>query len=161
MALSLLSPSLPASASEYDDGDHDRRRRVVAVAVASSSSSSASASICFWTRLLVVLLHFLHRHYCWVDSFSPLCRTQRVTWTSTTKTLPSRRMSTTTTTTTTPTINEDDAMDVEQAIRAGQDQLAKYFIFPLDDWQLQAGGNILNGYNVIVCSPTGSGKVRL
>ena len=47
---------------------------------------------------------------------------------------------------------------VEDAIRLGQSELEKYFQFPLDDWQLQAGGSILMGHNVIVCAPTGSGK---
>lgn len=48
--------------------------------------------------------------------------------------------------------------EVEEAIRLGQTELAMHFDFPLDDWQLQAGGFILMGYNVIVCAPTGSGK---
>ena len=48
----------------------------------------------------------------------------------------------------------------EEAIRLGKEKLAGYFKFPLDDWQLEAGGSILMGYNVVVCAPTGSGKVR-
>ena len=46
----------------------------------------------------------------------------------------------------------------QETIRLAQEQLAKYFSFPLDDWQLQAGGEIILGHNVIVCAPTGSGK---
>lgn len=41
------------------------------------------------------------------------------------------------------------------AIDLGRDRLQQYFPFPLDDWQLQAGGEILKGNNVIVCAPTG------
>lgn len=48
--------------------------------------------------------------------------------------------------------------EIEDAIRLGRSEFEKYFEFPLDDWQLQAGGSILMGHNVIVCSPTGSGK---
>ena len=44
------------------------------------------------------------------------------------------------------------------AIGLGKAEFEKYFQFPLDDWQLQAGGSILLGHNVIVCAPTGSGK---
>lgn len=50
------------------------------------------------------------------------------------------------------------AYSSEEAIRLGRDELSRYFDFPLDDWQLEAGGSILMGYNVIVCAPTGSGK---
>ena len=46
----------------------------------------------------------------------------------------------------------------EEAVALGRSELAKYFNFPLDDWQLQTGGEILMGHNVIVCAPTGSGK---
>lgn len=48
--------------------------------------------------------------------------------------------------------------EIEDAVRLGQSEFEKYFEFPLDDWQLQAGGSIVMGHNVIVCSPTGSGK---
>jgi superfamily II RNA helicase len=48
--------------------------------------------------------------------------------------------------------------EVQEAIELARDELEQYFDFPLDDWQLQAGGEILRGNNVIVCSPTGSGK---
>jgi superfamily II RNA helicase len=48
--------------------------------------------------------------------------------------------------------------EVQEAIELARDELEQYFDFPLDDWQLQAGGEILMGNNVIVCSPTGSGK---
>ncbi len=36
--------------------------------------------------------------------------------------------------------------------------MAQHFRFPLDDWQLLAGGALLEGHNVIVCAPTGAGK---
>ena len=49
-------------------------------------------------------------------------------------------------------------VDIGNAIRLGQSEFGKYFDFPLDDWQLQAGGSISMGQNVIVCAPTGSGK---
>eukprot|EP00536_Pseudo-nitzschia_multiseries_P015988 jgi/Psemu1/263316/estExt_Genewise1Plus.C_9950006 len=52
----------------------------------------------------------------------------------------------------------DANANVEEAIRLGRSEFEKYFDFPLDDWQLQAGGSILLGHNVIVCAPTGSGK---
>lgn len=48
--------------------------------------------------------------------------------------------------------------EVEEAVSLGRAEFEKYFEFPLDDWQLQAGGSILKGHNVIVCAPTGSGK---
>ncbi|CAB9499189.1 viralicidic activity 2-like 2 [Seminavis robusta] len=53
---------------------------------------------------------------------------------------------------------EEEEKEVEHQIQRGQDELQQYFDFPLDDWQLQAGGAILEGYNVIVCAPTGAGK---
>jgi len=34
----------------------------------------------------------------------------------------------------------------------------KYFNFPLDDWQSDAGIEIYKGHNVITCAPTGAGK---
>ena len=51
-----------------------------------------------------------------------------------------------------------DEATSEEAVALGRSELAKYFNFPLDDWQLQTGGEILMGHNVIVCAPTGSGK---
>lgn len=56
-----------------------------------------------------------------------------------------------------PIDNHSESLD-EDAVRLGRCKLGKYFEFPLDDWQLEAGGYILNGDNVIVCAPTGSGK---
>ena len=56
-----------------------------------------------------------------------------------------------------PIDNHSESLD-EDAVRLGRCKLGKYFEFPLDDWQLEAGGYILNGHNVIVCAPTGSGK---
>lgn len=52
----------------------------------------------------------------------------------------------------------DELLTEEATIELGRSQLGKYFDFPLDDWQLQAGGEILRGHNVIVCAHTGSGK---
>jgi hypothetical protein len=49
--------------------------------------------------------------------------------------------------------------DVDYMIHRGQAELQSYFNFPLDDWQLEAGGAILEGHNVIVCAPTGAGYV--
>ena len=46
----------------------------------------------------------------------------------------------------------------ESSVDVGRDRFQPYFGFPLDDWQLEAGGEILKGNNVIVCAPTGSGK---
>ena len=54
--------------------------------------------------------------------------------------------------------NAEYSEEIEEAIELGRSELGKYYDFPLDDWQLQAGGDILNGHNVIVCAPTGSGK---
>ena len=51
------------------------------------------------------------------------------------------------------------AISTETAsVELGRERLQQYFDFPLDDWQLEAGGEILKGNNVIVCAPTGSGK---
>jgi len=47
--------------------------------------------------------------------------------------------------------------NAETAVELGRERLAHHFDFPLDDWQLQAGGEILLGHNVIVSAPTGSG----
>ena len=50
-----------------------------------------------------------------------------------------------------------DTIAETEAVELGRTQLSHLFNFPLDDWQLQAGGEILLGHNVIVCAPTGSG----
>ena len=47
---------------------------------------------------------------------------------------------------------------LERCKKIGEDRFQKYFDFPLDDWQLQAGGAMVEGSNVIVCAPTGAGK---
>jgi superfamily II RNA helicase len=61
-----------------------------------------------------------------------------------------------------PSLAADDVGSKEarasNAIQLGRDRLQAYFAFPLDDWQLQAGGEICQGSNVIVCAPTGAGK---
>ena len=60
--------------------------------------------------------------------------------------------------------NKDNAADsssssvVDQQIALGRQRFQPFFDFPLDDWQLQAGGAILQGANVIVSAPTGAGK---
>mmetsp|Transcript_19575 Transcript_19575/g.29029 ORF Transcript_19575/g.29029 Transcript_19575/m.29029 type:complete len:1269 (+) Transcript_19575:83-3889(+) len=46
----------------------------------------------------------------------------------------------------------------DESIERGKEEFQPYFSFPLDDWQLQAGGEILQNRNIIVCAPTGSGK---
>jgi superfamily II RNA helicase len=46
----------------------------------------------------------------------------------------------------------------QQQIAIGRESFERYFDFPLDDWQLEAGGAICQGSNVIVCAPTGAGK---
>lgn len=51
----------------------------------------------------------------------------------------------------------ETAADVQNMIERARTELQPYFNFPLDDWQLQAGGAILEGYNVIVSAPTGAG----
>lgn len=56
------------------------------------------------------------------------------------------------------TASATDDVTEAAAIELGRTQLAQYFDFPLDDWQLQAGGEILSGHNVVVCAHTGSGK---
>jgi len=53
---------------------------------------------------------------------------------------------------------EPASLGVQSMIELGQSKLQPYFDFPLDDWQLQAGGAVLAGYNVIVSAPTGAGK---
>lgn len=50
------------------------------------------------------------------------------------------------------------AQDTEYLIEAGRTHFSDFFKFPLDEWQLRAGGAICNGYNVIVSAPTGAGK---
>jgi hypothetical protein len=55
-------------------------------------------------------------------------------------------------------VGSETSSEVNEAVELGRAELAQYFDFPLDDWQLQAGGEILKGNNVVVCAPTGSGK---
>jgi superfamily II RNA helicase len=52
---------------------------------------------------------------------------------------------------------QQQQQNVDEWIATAQEQLAAYFPFPLDDWQLYAGGAICNGYNVVVSAPTGAG----
>eukprot|EP00977_Amphora_coffeiformis_P001920 scaffold362_cov176-Amphora_coffeaeformis.AAC.46 len=51
-----------------------------------------------------------------------------------------------------------DKDETNELIQLGRQELERHFRFPLDDWQLHAGGAICKGYNVIVCAPTGAGK---
>ena len=60
----------------------------------------------------------------------------------------------TATTTTTTTTTKDE----EETIELARNRLGSYFSFPLDDWQLWAGGEVCRGHNVVVCAPTGAGK---
>ena len=53
--------------------------------------------------------------------------------------------------------NEDEEM--RNLVEVGRRELQGLYIYPLDDWQLQAGGAIWEGHNVIVSAPTGAGKV--
>ena len=48
--------------------------------------------------------------------------------------------------------------DVKEMMELGHSKLQPYYDFPLDDWQMQAGGAVLQGHNVILCAPTGAGK---
>lgn len=62
---------------------------------------------------------------------------------------------TTTTTTTTSSLSTQEALELTEQ---GRLFFQKHFDFPLDDWQCQAGGAILQGNHVMVCAPTGAGK---
>jgi superfamily II RNA helicase len=69
------------------------------------------------------------------------------------------RMPTTLASSVSPTeSNEEEQRRIAMAVNVARQELSNYFDFPLDDWQLQAGGEILLGNNVIVSAPTGSGK---
>lgn len=61
-----------------------------------------------------------------------------------------------------PLLQDDDEIRRrdQNLVEVGRRELERFFDFPLDDWQLQAGGAIWEGYNVIVSAPTGAGKVR-
>lgn len=48
--------------------------------------------------------------------------------------------------------------EIQHLAEVGRKQLQGLYNFPLDDWQLQAGGAIWEGHNVIVSAPTGAGK---
>lgn len=58
-------------------------------------------------------------------------------------------------------VETTDAEGVQDLIELGRCEMQQYFKFPLDDWQLHAGGAICQGYNVVCCSPTGSGKTAV
>lgn len=46
----------------------------------------------------------------------------------------------------------------DDSIQSARRQIQPHFAFDLDAWQLSAASSIINGHNVIVCAPTGSGK---
>lgn len=48
--------------------------------------------------------------------------------------------------------------EIQNLVQVGQRELQRLYDFPLDDWQLLAGGAIWEGHNVIVSAPTGAGK---
>jgi len=57
------------------------------------------------------------------------------------------------------TESSDPTSSLETISRTTSDDiLQQYFSFPLDNWQLEAGSEIMNGKNAIVCAPTGAGK---
>jgi superfamily II RNA helicase len=49
-------------------------------------------------------------------------------------------------------------IDNDDSIQSARRQIQPHFAFDLDAWQLSAASSIMNGHNVIVCAPTGSGK---
>jgi hypothetical protein len=73
--------------------------------------------------------------------------------------LPSLRYNSPSTAVRTKNVDVDTDVDHNVMIQRGQTELQRFFDFPLDDWQLEAGGAILEGHNVIVCAPTGAGYV--
>lgn len=75
--------------------------------------------------------------------------------TTTSTTNPTSATTPTTTVSTSSSLDENEALEFT---RQGRDYFQQHFTFPLDDWQCQAGGAILQGRHVIVCAPTGAGK---
>ena len=51
-------------------------------------------------------------------------------------------------------------ISTDRLVQLGRASFQPHFDFPLDDWQCQAGGAISEGSNIILCAPTGAGKVR-
>jgi hypothetical protein len=143
--------------------NHPRRRP-------SGQPSSSS-----WTVVDLPVVHLVLSVVCFLScvsvghSFSPKIDLQRSWIPLELRADPSAGDTTTTTTTTSSLLTaadrnqQDDetaAQDivVAEQIALGKRRLQPYFDFPLDDWQLQAGGAICQGHNVIVCAPTGAGK---
>lgn len=87
----------------------------------------------------VIAAYLLDDTFAFVSSKYPTYVSQRVSPTSTTS--PLKESSTTTSN------DNNDSFNIEQ-----------YFNFPLDDWQIKAGDEIIKGHNVITCAPTGAGK---
>jgi hypothetical protein len=54
--------------------------------------------------------------------------------------------------------DEKTIAESQHFVEVGQKELQGLYTFPLDDWQLLAGGAICDGHNVIVSAPTGAGK---
>lgn len=54
--------------------------------------------------------------------------------------------------------NREQEDEIQYLVEVGRRELQGLYTFPLDDWQLQAGGAIWEGHNVIVSAPTGAGK---
>jgi DEAD/DEAH box helicase/Helicase conserved C-terminal domain len=54
--------------------------------------------------------------------------------------------------------NEKANAELQHFVEVGRTNLQGLYGFPLDDWQLLAGGAIMEGHNVIVSAPTGAGK---
>jgi superfamily II RNA helicase len=50
-------------------------------------------------------------------------------------------------------------ISTERLVQIGRASFQSHFNYQLDDWQSQAGGAIIEGSNLIVCAPTGAGKV--
>jgi superfamily II RNA helicase len=88
---------------------------------------------------------------------SPLLHTRRRLDFSSKSFFPSSSAlkSTTTNSISSSSLDTREALELTEQGRAFFQQ---HFSFPLDDWQCQAGGAILQGRHVIVCAPTGAGK---
>jgi superfamily II RNA helicase len=54
--------------------------------------------------------------------------------------------------------NEKTNAELRHFVEVGRRNLQGLYGFPLDDWQLLAGGATIEGHNVIVSAPTGAGK---
>jgi superfamily II RNA helicase len=141
-----------------------RRKSHLAAAAAPPRPSSALRLLVRMCRIFVLFVVLIFIPSC-ISSFSLLhlpTRGGRITTKTTTRFIivaTSASSSTPSTDETTFAPAPASSEDLSDLVRfAKQQGLDKYFVFPLDDWQLQAGGAILRGDNVIVCAPTGAGK---